>query len=146
MNIRQSSFGCGFLLAILLSVSQIALGGQIIFVDDSATGANNGSSWTDAYAHLQDALMFASEGDEIRVAQGVYRPDQFVLSERPNLGRQETFQLKNGVGILGGYGGCRSDYPDWRNIGRFQTILSGDLHGDDTDEWQNRTDNSTAER
>ena len=50
---------------------------EIIYVDDDdAAGANNGSSWADAFVYLQDALAVAQPGDEIRVAQGLYRPDQ----------------------------------------------------------------------
>ena len=32
---------------------------RVILVDDDATGANNGSSWVDAYKYLQDALADA---------------------------------------------------------------------------------------
>jgi hypothetical protein len=102
-----------------------------IYVDADATGANNGSSWADALNYLQDALMMASAGDEIRVAQGIYKPDQFVLSKRANLGRMETFQLKNGVVIRGGYAGLGEPDPNARNIEVYETILSGDLSGDD---------------
>ena len=45
-----------------------------IFVNASATGANDGSSWSDAYTDLQSALGQASPGDEIWVAAGVYNP------------------------------------------------------------------------
>jgi len=31
--------------------------GKIIHVNDDATGANNGTSWEDAYVYLQDALV-----------------------------------------------------------------------------------------
>ena len=104
---------------------------KIIYVDDDAAGANNGSSWADAYNYIQDALMMALDGDEIRVAQGVYKPDQFVLSDRPSRGREETFQLKNGVTLKGGYAGFGEADPNARDIKRFETILSGDLNGDD---------------
>ena len=87
-------------------------------MNQSATGANSGTSWTDAYMYLQDALMMASGGDEIRVAQGVYRPDQFALSDRPSLGRYETYALKNGVTILGGYAGAGAMNPDFRDPSR----------------------------
>ena len=33
----------------------------ILYVDDSATGSNNGSTWTDAYRDLQTALAAAAE-------------------------------------------------------------------------------------
>jgi hypothetical protein len=106
---------------------------RIIYVDDDANGLNDGSSWQNAYKFLQDALMMAKEGDELRVAQGIYKPDDFALSDRPNLGRAETFQLINGVAIRGGYAGIGAPDPNARNITLYKTILSGDLNGDDVD-------------
>ncbi len=46
----------------------------VYFVDIDAEGANNGSSWADAFQRIEDALEVALVGVEIRVAQGVYRP------------------------------------------------------------------------
>jgi hypothetical protein len=106
---------------------------KTIYVDCDAAGANDGSSWADAYNYLQDALMFAAGGDEIRVAQGVYKPDEFVLSKRPNLGREESFQLKNSVTLKGGYAGFGESDPDARDIVLYETILSGDLDRNDVD-------------
>ncbi len=48
-----------------------------IFVDINASGANDGSSWTDAYIDLQDGLdaaMSAGVGTEVWVAKGIYLP------------------------------------------------------------------------
>ncbi|UCG47266.1 MAG: hypothetical protein JSU94_17460 [Phycisphaerales bacterium] len=118
-------------LYVLLSIASPALA-SVIFVDADATGANDGSSWADAYYYLQDALMFAVEGDEIKVAQGIYKPDDFVLSDRPSLGREETFHLINGVAIKGGYAGLGEPDPNARDIKLYETILSGDI-GDEED-------------
>ena len=52
--------------------------GKIIYVDTAAVGENSGSSWADAYNHLQDALADANIAEnpiEIHIAQGLYTPD-----------------------------------------------------------------------
>ena len=100
--------------------------GSVLYVDDTATGANDGSTWCDAYTDLQPALATATAGDEVRVAQGIYRP------AGPGGDRTATFQLVNGVALRGGYAGCGAPDPDDRDIAAHETILSGDLSGDDT--------------
>jgi len=60
----------------------VAIGPAIIYVDADATGANNGSSWADAFNNLQSALIAAESDDEIRVAQGVYTPEDPLLLHR----------------------------------------------------------------
>jgi len=108
--------------------------GNIIYVDDSAVGANDGTSWTDAYNFLQDALVDANSVEkpvEIRVAQGIYTPDQGAGVTRGD--SLVEFRLINGVSILGGFAGVGDIEPDTRYIEAFKTILSGDLAGDDVD-------------
>ena len=41
-----------------------------LFVDAAATGANNGTSWSNAFVHLQDGLAAAASGDEVLIAEG----------------------------------------------------------------------------
>ncbi|MHC4740757.1 MAG: right-handed parallel beta-helix repeat-containing protein, partial [Planctomycetota bacterium] len=115
---------------------------RLIYVDDSATGANNGFSWADAYNYLQDALAAASSGDVIRVAQGVYKPDK-----GPGIApgdRMATFQLINAVIIKGGYAGFGEPDPDARDVELYETVLSGDLVGNDVGDLYDasRSDNS----
>jgi len=105
--------------------------GQIIYVDGDASGFNDGSSWTDAYNHLQDALASASYGDEIYVAQGIYTPDRGVGFTPGD--KFAKFSLKNGVALRGGFAGFGESDPNSRNIDRYKTTLSGDLSGNDID-------------
>jgi hypothetical protein len=128
---------------VLISVSA-AQAQSVLYVDDSATGTNDGTSWCDAYAHLQDGLAGAAASSgavtEIRVAQGTYKPDR---GAGQTLGdREATFHLLSGVAIKGGYAGCGEPDPDARDLDLFETVLSGDLNGDDGPDFQNNTENS----
>ena len=139
------SMALNLCLTILLSLGAAnapAFAGKTIYVDDDATGLNDGSSWLNASKFLQDALMMAKEPDELRVAQGIYKPDDFALSDRPNLGRAETFQLKNGVAIRGGYASIGAPDPNARDIVKYETILSGDLDGNDAPNFAGYEENS----
>ena len=61
---------------------------------NATTGANNGTSWANAYTSLQSALSVASTGTEIWVAAGTYRPTT-------GSDRTVSFSMKNGVKIYG---------------------------------------------
>ncbi len=101
-----------------------------MYVDRRATGAKDGSSWTNAFPSLQDALGAAQVGNEICVAQGVYKPD---VGQKLSAGdRLATFALKDAVAIKGGYAGLGKADPNTRDIALYETVLSGDLKGDDT--------------
>jgi hypothetical protein len=118
------------LFLIILTFSTTALA-ETIYVDADAAGANDGSSWADAYNYLQDALSAALSGDEVRVAQGIYRPDQGAGITPGD--REATFQLINGVTIRGGYAGIGEPDPNDRDIQLYETILTGDLASNDRD-------------
>jgi len=124
-------------LTILLSLAAAnapAFAAKTIYVDADATGANNGSSWTDAYRFLQDALTDADSSAkpaEIRVAQGTYRPDEDSLHPDGTGSREATFQLIDGVTLKGGYAGFGERDPNAWDVELYKTILSGDLNGDD---------------
>ncbi len=115
-------------LALLLICSISSA--KIIYVDEDATGANNGSSWENAYAYLQDALADANDSDkpvEVRVAQGIYTPDKGAGIDINDI--YTTFKLINGVTLAGGYAGAAD--PNERDIELYKTVLSGDLLGND---------------
>ncbi len=105
--------------------------GRLFYVDDDATGANDGLSWDDAFNFLQDALTVARYGDTIFVAQGMYKPDKAAHTLITTGDWRERFWLKNGVAIMGGYAGTGAPDPNARDIGLYETILSGDLDGND---------------
>jgi len=97
---------------------------RVWHVRSDAGGANTGQSWADAFTDLHDALTAAQPGDEIWIAAGVYTPD------RGTGDRAMTFRLASGVGHYGGFAGWETsrEQRDWLTN---ETILSGDLAGDD---------------
>jgi hypothetical protein len=112
------------------------------YVDGDANGADNGSSWEDAFKYLQDAPAAAIYGDQIRVAEGTFRPDESRAHPDGTGERTATFQLKNGVIIRGGYAGAGAPDPNARAFSLYETVLSGDLNGNDGPGFANNADNS----
>lgn len=100
----------------------------VIFVDDNASPGGDGSSWSNAHKYLQDALSSASSGDEIRVAEGTYKPDRGT-GKTPG-DRTESFNLVSGVDMNGGFLGTEvTGKPLGENN---QTILSGEIDSNST--------------
>jgi len=126
-------------LVVVLFISSASFG-QVIYVDDSATGTNDGSTWCDGFVFLQDALdaARASGGSitEIRVAQGTYKPDQGASVTSGD--RHAAFQLMSSLSIRGGYAGCGAFDPDDRDINSNQSVLSGSIGDEFTDEDNSR--------
>jgi hypothetical protein len=118
----------------------VTLGNQrIVRVKSGATGAGDGSSWTNAYARLQDALVNAQACDEIWVAAGSHRPDLGGGSTAGD--RNASFHLASRVSLYGGFAGSETTRSQ-RSWSANQTILTGDLAGNDGANFTNNSDNS----
>ncbi|MGL6226742.1 MAG: choice-of-anchor Q domain-containing protein [Thermoguttaceae bacterium] len=110
----------------------------ILYVNaDSPNPGGNGSSWNTACSSLQRALELADNTTrnitEIWVAKGVYTPESRTVASEP---RTETFTLRDGISIYGGFLGTESQVSQRqiRSDGSFvyETLLSGDLVGNDS--------------
>lgn len=122
-----------------------AYASSTLFVDDNAPLGGDGQSWDTAYRYLQDALVAAQPGsgiEEIHVGQGVYEPDQDEGGNVIPGARSETFQLIDGVALRGGYAGYGAADPDDREIETYETILTGDLLGNDGEDFELNDENS----
>jgi hypothetical protein len=129
-----------FITLLLLAFLQNA--NAQTFVDANATGNNDGSSWANAYIELATALDNYSPGDEIWVAAGTYLPQEPVAwpGEPEN-----TFYIYQDLKLYGGFAGTETMLSE-RDPAANETILSGDLNGDDIpDDFETlREDNATS--
>ena len=116
-----------------------ALAHSVIYVDSQAGGANDGTSWNNAFVDLQVALAYAEgsggEVDEVWITRGTYAPAP------PGGDRSISFQLLDEVDLYGGFVGTESEI-DQRDPDGEPTILTGDLNGDDSADSANADENS----
>jgi predicted outer membrane repeat protein len=89
-----------------------------LFVDPTASGIPDGTSWASAFGTLNEALASACPGvTEIWVTKGTYKPTA-------GSSRAASFWLKNGLTIYGGFRGDESSLGE-RDIEGQTTVLSG---------------------
>ena len=121
-------------IILIIMAGALSLSAKTIYVNYNATGANTGTSWTNAFTSFQSGLNAAVSGDKIWVARGTYKPS-YDYGEGGT--RYNHFQMKSNVAIYGGFDGTEaSDFNlNSRNISSNETILSGDIGtpGDNTD-------------
>lgn len=122
-------------IALAAALAAASPAAQTIFVDATAAGAADGSSWTDAFTGLQPALASALPGQEIWVAAGVYHPAP------PGGNRAQTFALPDGVAVYGGFAGDELTLAERKGLFG-ATLLSGDLNDDDAPGFAGVSDNS----
>lgn len=122
-----------FLLFLFCCLNIISYA-QVTYVNQLATGTNNGNDWENAFNTLDAALLLAT--DEIWIAKGTYLPDN-------NTGDTlSSFKITAPVKLYGGFNGTETAI-DERDPNVNRTILSGDLGQDDIagDLNANRQDN-----
>jgi len=83
----------------------------LYYVDVDANGMDDGTSWTDAFNHIQDALDAAGNGDEIWVAEGTY-----VLPS--------ALDVNKAVKVYGGFSATETSRSQ-RHWGANPTIIDG---------------------
>ncbi|MEM0895844.1 MAG: right-handed parallel beta-helix repeat-containing protein [Verrucomicrobiota bacterium] len=129
-----------FLILVFAAAMTASTHAQVtVYVDQSATGNADGTTWASAFTHLQDALSVVAPEQDILVAAGTYHPDEGTGQTAGS--RASTFSLVSEVGIFGGFpsgGGAFSQ----RDPETHPTILSGDLARDDGPAFNNRSDNA----
>jgi len=94
----------------------------VIYVNAGAAAGGDGSSWASARNDLQAALAAAQEGDEIWVAQGLYKPHA--------TNRAVSFDLKSGVAIYGGFTGVEDSVLQRNPVNT--STLSGEINSGGT--------------
>ncbi|MBN1376445.1 MAG: hypothetical protein JXA01_09850 [Dehalococcoidia bacterium] len=107
---------------------------RTIYVDDTATGSGRGLNWCDAYTTLQEALNDANAGSKpvaVLVAGGTYQPDRDRTYPNGSGDPNASFRLFNELSLGGGFAGCGTRDPNERDIETYESILSGDLDGND---------------
>ncbi len=102
----------------------------VLYVDARVEVPGSGEAWATAFNDLQRALWRAQDGDEIRIAQGIYQPTKPVNDNGGRAidlaTRDWHFSIHDSITIKGGYAGISESDPNMRDLDRFPTILSGD--------------------
>ena len=114
---------------------------RIIYVNAAqSTGANDGTTWANAYRSLAIAVDAtrtttnngSANSVEIWVTAGVYRPTVDATGNAaPTDARTKTFALRSGVAMYGGFAGGETTRAQ-RSPSLNTTILTGDMLGNDT--------------
>jgi hypothetical protein len=107
------------IISIVVTLSFFQLSAATIYVNTNAGGADDGTSWTDAFVDLQDAIALSTFGDEIWVAQGTYKPTSGTT-------RSSYFAIKNGTKLYGGFVGGETILSE-RDVDLNNTVLSGEI-------------------
>ncbi|NLL37684.1 MAG: SYNERG-CTERM sorting domain-containing protein [Fretibacterium sp.] len=118
MRTKMRMKKCGFVALLVLALLCLAVPGAAAerwYVKQGETGSGK-DSWDNARGDLAGVMDVANPGDEIWVAKGTYTPGS---------DKTDTFNLKKGVKVYGGFAGTETDLNE-RNWVANLTALSGD--------------------
>lgn len=113
---------CSF--TVNLSFDCASISGTIVYVDQNATGANDGSSWANALTDIQDAIIAINDCpalDTIYIAEGTYFPTSTT-------DRTISFEIPGNTDVYGGFSPSNGAIDlATRDFNTYPTILSGDI-------------------
>lgn len=115
---------CSFLSLLLFFLP--GLEAKIIYINAHASGTHDGTSWETAYTSYSGVYGESSAGDTVVFAAGLY-----PVSSGSRYG---SMKIKDGVKVFGGFSGnevINASSLENRNFYSHQTILNGDVNGDD---------------
>lgn len=125
---RNTCFIAAIMFVVLILTSSSAFASERRFyVTEKGAGNNSGSSWSNALSGsvLASRLGGAQSGDIFCVAKGTYKP---------GASNSDSFILKNGVKLYGGFSGDESidegalaAVLSGRNLKTCETVLSGNI-------------------
>ena len=112
-----------FLLVHCLLFSGSLFSQNRLYVNPSATGLDNGTSWANGFTDLQTAINSALTSDTLWVKKGVYHPTEFLGNSTDP--RSKSFLLEKDIHVYGGFDGteARLNQRLFTNV----TSLNGDL-------------------
>jgi len=120
--LRYTLISCFFLLTISLQSQTIK------YVTVNGSGNKDGSSWSNASNNLQKMISLSSGDTQIWIAKGTYTPKVALAPNNNTQDRNNTFGLKKGVKLYGGFIGSETSLSQ-RKVTTNETILSGNLGG-----------------
>lgn len=123
-------FAVFFLLSLTINYQANAQSVVVRYVKQGGTGA--GTSWAQASGDLQAMINASSEGDQVWVVAGEYQP-----------AAGQSFTMKEGVGIYGGFPDTGNPGMGVRNWKSNETVLRGNGNSVIKNELNNLT-NSTV--
>ena len=105
---------CLIMLPVIFT-SRVAFGTERFYITQDGSGSKDGTSWENAAYDLKSLIDNTNKEAEIWVARGTYSP---------GAGSEDTFSLKKGLKIYGGFAGAESSLEE-RDAKKNVTILSG---------------------